>query len=358
MDASNSAKQDTSPKFCDECGRSLVALSVPHVSRACVDCGKTTHFADPDENGKGIKVEKGDTFSIPANWLTLSLDPSKSRGRFSRHGLNWFVEHIMASILPTNPAEVKEFLDRIDKQVDDALLNSTLMPGIDPNSQEDMGRAFERFKDSRDTIEWRSLTLAAFRFKILQKLEDDEAGKEEVAFLMAHAMIHYALLVYKRDLESHVWTGYEQTQMVYEVVTATASTPTEARALEALRPAFERLSEEVLTAWVESGTDISEKLGVTALDAKIVNALAKFHLAEFERKRQNEAMLREARGKKWGAIATAASAGAAVATVIIALLAYLGVFNSSHASSGTRPAPSASSSASSSPSASASRKHS
>lgn len=345
------------PKFCDQCGLSLIPLSTPHVGRECTDCGKTAYFVNPGEDGKGIKVEKGDTFTIPAGWLTMSLDPAKSKGRFSRHGLNWFVESILKSVLPASPAEVKAFLDRVDKQVDEILASSKALPGIDPNSQEDMARVFEQFNNNQDTVEWHALLLAAFRHQTLEKLEDEEASKEEVAFLLAYAMTEYAMVVYKRDLESHVWSGYEQTQQVYDVVTATAGTPTEARAIEALRPAFAKLSEEVLAAWVDSGVDISEKLGISNIDAKVVNALAKFHLAQFDRKRQNDVMLKEARGKRWGIIAAGASAGAAIATAIIGLLAYLGVFSNPPSQTPARAVPSVSSQARSSPSVSSRASH-
>jgi hypothetical protein len=329
MDESSEVDQTSSPRFCDQCGLSLIALNVPHVSRNCPDCGKSIFLINPGKDGKGIQVEPGDTFTIPAGWLTISLDPSKSRGAFSRPGINWFVEHIVSSALPTEPSQIRTFLDSLDKQADDVLEHSTLMPGIDPNSHESMERAFERFKDERDTTEWHALLLSLFRWKTLEKLDEDSASKEGVAFFLSRAMAAYAMLIYKRDLETHVWAGYEQMQLVYDIAAAATSTPTEARAIEALRPAFTNLSEDVLAAWVDSGANISEKLGIKNIDASVVNALAKYHLAQFDRKRQAEAMLEETRGKKRTLIVTAASAGAAIATAIIALLAHLGVFTNS-----------------------------
>jgi uncharacterized protein DUF4395 len=55
----------TAPRFCDQCGLSLIPLATPHVSRACQTCGKSVHVSEPGEGGKGFKVNTGHTFHIP-----------------------------------------------------------------------------------------------------------------------------------------------------------------------------------------------------------------------------------------------------------------------------------------------------
>ena len=112
-----------------------------------------TYFVTPASGGRGILVEKDDTVTIPEGWLTVSLDPSKSRGTFTRTGVNWFVEHLVSSRLPTEPAQVNSFLKGLDKEADEAIINSSQMPGVNPESEADMGRLFEVFKDEHDTIE-------------------------------------------------------------------------------------------------------------------------------------------------------------------------------------------------------------
>lgn len=328
------------PRFCQQCGRSLIPLTTPHVSRQCKDCGQRAYFADPGKDGKGLVVEKGDSFHIPDGWLTLSLDPSKSRGTFTRTGVNVFVEHLFYSHLPTDPSQVESFLRALDKEADEVLLSSSRMPGLDLDSQDDMGRAFETFKDARDTIEWRAIMLTILAQHCLRLLTDDNCSKEDLASAIARTMATHLMLVYKQSLESHVWAGYEQTRLVYGVAAAGASTPTEALAIEALRPAFENLSEEVLAAWVGADANVGEKLGVKDIDEDIVNALAKYHLAKFERKRQEHHLVGEMQSRKWTNLIAAAAAGAAVAGVIVTLLVYLGVFASSP-STPSAPVPSA-----------------
>jgi hypothetical protein len=82
-------------RYCDQCALSLIPLAVPHVARTCKTCRKTVHLVEQGEGGVGIKVRQGDSFTIPAGWLTLSLDLRKSPGRFARPGLTWFVQQLL-----------------------------------------------------------------------------------------------------------------------------------------------------------------------------------------------------------------------------------------------------------------------
>src|SRR5438874_510270 len=98
------------PRFCDQCGRSLLPLDIPHVARACAECGKKVYLVEPGEEG-GIQIRPGDEFTIPAGWLTMSLDPAKARGRFFRHGVTWYVTQQLTGALPAAPADLDRFLD-------------------------------------------------------------------------------------------------------------------------------------------------------------------------------------------------------------------------------------------------------
>ena len=49
----------TAPRFCQQCGKSLVPLAGPHVQRPCADCGKTVHVAEPGEGGQGSVSKRG-----------------------------------------------------------------------------------------------------------------------------------------------------------------------------------------------------------------------------------------------------------------------------------------------------------
>jgi hypothetical protein len=148
------------------------------------------------------------------------------------------------------------------------------------------------------------------------------------------------MLIYKQALENHVWAGYEQTRLVYGIAAAGASTPKEAKAIEALRPVFANLSEEVLAAWVGANVSVKEKLGIQGVDDAVVNALASFHLAQFEQRRQKDALVEESRFRKWGTRIAAAAVGATLVGVLVTVLINLGVIQASKPSSPSTPTPS------------------
>jgi hypothetical protein len=338
---SSGVSQVNQPRFCQDCGRSLIPLRVPHVSRPCDECGKSAYFANPDSDGTGIQVQQGDTFTIPEGWLTLSLDPSRSRGTFTRSGIDWFVESMIFGEMPSEPAKVVDFLTDLSKKADDALSNSTRMPGLDVDSESDMKRAFQVFSQETDTVEWRAIMIEVFSQRSL-KLLHDGSSKEELAQAVAKTVAAYAMLVYKQSLESHVWAGYEQTLLVYNIAAAVASTPAEAKAIKELRPAFANLSEDVLAAWVGADVNIAEKLGIKGIDEKVIKALARYHLSRHERQRQEEASSREAKSRVWGNRIAAAAVGATLVGILIPILIACGIISTS--SSHSSPTPTVSSS--------------
>ena len=78
------------PKFCQDCGLSLVKLETWCSSRICDECWKEVFFIRRSEDG-GIRIEEGEKFHIPK--LTLSLNPA-SGGQFSRYGLEGFIKQL------------------------------------------------------------------------------------------------------------------------------------------------------------------------------------------------------------------------------------------------------------------------
>jgi hypothetical protein len=328
-------------RFCQRCGFSLIPLTIPHVSRPCQTCGKKINFVNPGEDGNGIKVEKGDTFTIPQGWLKLSLDPAMSAGTFTHDGLNWFVHRLIFGALPTAPEKVAEYFRYLDGEADKVLLASPRMNDLDINSQADMNTASERFKNEPNSIEFTAILLSAGAHRSLDLMESDDS-REELARWVAVAVAAQMMLIYKQALENHVWAGYEQTRLVYGIAAAGASTPKEAKAIEALRPVFANLSEEVLAAWVGADVSVKERLGIHGVDDAVVNALARFHLAQFEQRRQKDALAEESRSRKWGTRIAAAAVGATLAGVVVTMLINLGVIQASRPTSPSTPSPSVS----------------
>ncbi len=305
-------------KFCDQCGRSIVPLDVPHVERPCADCGKSVYVAEPGEDGRGIRVREGDRFTIPAGWLTMSLDPSKSSGRLFRPGVSWFVTQLMTGDLPSNDEDVDGYLEKLKAAADEILENSERLAHLDLENEVDAEQAIELLKQDRLAIEWWALLVGTFAAALLDDLGN---GAPRASVLSAARMqAAHSMLVFKQSLEEQVWAGYKHTQLIYDIASASARTPEDAEKIQALRPLFAKLDEDVLHAWVDSDVDIGPRIGVTGLDEALLKGLAKYHLSLFERRRQEAQLEREQSSRVWSNRIAAAGVGAAIATAVIAIL--------------------------------------
>jgi hypothetical protein len=121
------------PRYCERCGRSRVPLDVPHLSHTCVTCGETAYFVRPGDGGQGLKVEAGEQLTIPAGALTISLDPTRSNGRFSPIGVTWFVESLIGGQLAASDNDIRKYLTTLDGEADAAIAES--QPEPTPNRQ-------------------------------------------------------------------------------------------------------------------------------------------------------------------------------------------------------------------------------
>ncbi len=272
------------PRFCDHFGASLVPLDVPHIERPCAECDKSKFLAEPGDNHQGIKVKKGDKFRIPAGWLAFSLDPASSRGRFSKAGTIWFVSHMLTGDIPGGDEGLREYLQRVDDDIDVFLRSSERLSHLNLDDEKDAEKAVELLKDDSYTPEWSALVVDVLRGLLVEALDN---GADPTAVVRALQMqAHRSLLMYKRHLAEFVWTGYEQVSAVYNIAAVAAQTPAEEKKIRALEPAFKKLDEAALHAWVDAQADIGEKMGVMDVDKDVLLGLARYHLALRERERE------------------------------------------------------------------------
>jgi hypothetical protein len=316
------------PRFCDQCGRSLIPLDVPHVKRPCGECPNAVYVVERGEDGQGIRIREGDQFSIPAGWLTISLDPSKSRGRLTRHGIGWLASTLLVGDLPSEPKELGALLDRYAEEAEGLLRASDKLAHLDLDTEDGWRETIELLKDDREAAEWWALLMLHSASGVREELptgEPDAAALSAVRMQAARSMA-----MFKQQLESYVWTGYRHTRLIYDVAAAGASTPQEAEKIQALRPLFSKLDEDVLHAWVESNADIGPKIGVSQVDEELLKALARFHLDAFERRRRDEQLEIENKARSRDLTIKGFSLGVtAASTVLVALglvLKYFEVF--------------------------------
>jgi hypothetical protein len=304
--------QKQTHKYCDQCGRSLIPLAVPHVQRKCQECGKTVHVGG--DGGLGVRIEEGETFVIPANFFRFSLDPAKATGEFSRPGILWFMKQVYAHGRANTPDDVTAMLEHYTKEADEILENSELFKHLDLNNSEDCDKAYELVKGREELGEWWAMMENVASGIVREALAEKDTPRAVWAMTILH--IGRNMHVFKSFLEETVWRGYLANQVVYNVASAAAHTPVEAEAIKKLEPLFSRLEESVLHAWVNSGEPIGPRIRVTALPEETLKALAKWHLSLFESKREEERWKQEYNIK----IRTARYQGIGIGIAIVAAI--------------------------------------
>ena len=297
---------------------------MPHVARDCDACGKTVHLAEPGEGGKGIRVRKGDRFNIPEGSLKISLDPALSSGKLGRHGLTWFVQMLLVGNEPPKTKEdLLSLLDQWDAESDRLLESSYKLKGLDIHDEKDGDKIIELVQKDPHSPEFAALLAGLFAAETKRRLESGDV--DEIALWAVRAATAWSMLVFHRDLEKHVWAGYQHNTAIYGIAQASAQTSAEAEAISAVRPIFEKLNEDVLHAWIEAAVDIGPRIGVQTVDENLLKALAKFHLTQFERRRSEKQLAHENRMRVWTFVLAGFTAGAAVTTAVGGLLKLLGV---------------------------------
>ena len=139
-------------KFCPLCGRSTLPLSVPHLTVDCKECGRTVHFIRRGENGDGIRVEAGERFTIPAGWITLSLEP-KPQGKLFRSGLPFLLNQFFVGKTPTE-ASILQFVEEVEKDFDSYIEKTEAAKGLNLSTEEDAAELATRFEKDKQSRDW------------------------------------------------------------------------------------------------------------------------------------------------------------------------------------------------------------
>jgi hypothetical protein len=206
----------------------------------------------------------------------------------------------------------------LKEHADEVMEKSPMLAHLDLNNERDAERAIELLQEERTSTEWWAFVTGTFAARLLDEVNAG-ASPDLVRFSVWMQAARSAL-IFKRDLENYVWTGYRHTKAVYDVAAAAARAPEDVEKIQALRPLFSRLDEDVLHTWVQSGVEIGPKIGVTGLEEALLHGLADYHLSLYERKREEARLEREYRSKIWQNRIAAAAAAATVASVLTLVL--------------------------------------
>lgn len=308
--------------YCSQCGRSLLPLDVPHISTECADCGRTVHFVRTALDGTGIRVEKGQRFTIPAGFIQFSLDPA-SRGKLFRPGLSFLLKHLFIGNHPKQPADIVSFVEGIRDEADAILKSSERLKGLDLDKEGDAQAAIEKLKEDQASRDWHAMTVGVFSQSLNEAIEkSDVLGAAWSGYMLG--TVRGLTILTEPQFEQTLWRGYLANQVVYEAVAAASQTPGEAEAIRRLEPLFRNLDEATLHTWVESKLPIGPRIGVKGLPDEILAALAKWHLASFQREREQAIRDPGERRAMWELRLKWMTFGLGGATAIFSLLKFAG----------------------------------
>ena len=271
-------------KFCPQCGRSRLPLSVPHLSTECKECGRTVHFIRPGENGEGIRVEAGERFTIPDGWITLSLEPT-SRGKLFRSGLPFLLNQFFIGKPPTEDT-ITHFVDDVEKDFDSYIEKTEAAKGLNLSTEEGAKELMARLEKDKQSRDWYIFAAAMFCGGIKGSIENSNAQRAAWAGYMLGTFRGLSIVT-EPVFEETLWRGYLANEVVYEAAAAAGNrSPAELEALKKLEPLFQRFDETTLHALVDSGLPIGPKINVKHLPEELLRALAKHQLATREQERQ------------------------------------------------------------------------
>lgn len=280
----------TQPNFCSTCGVSLQPLPYLHVERTCESCEKSIFVREAGEGGKGVKINKGDKVHFPAGLISVSLKP-KAGSHLFKPGVNWLVQQFFLDGAPDTYQELNSLFDRYDDVAEEKLKRSEKLTGLSLDNESESEAIFENLKEDKASWEWWAYLTGLYSSAGREAVQNNELEKAAYACFMAGKS--HSMLVFIEELEELVWKGYLAEKVVYNAASAAAQSPAEVEAIEKLHPIFENLSDAVIYTWVNSEEPIGPKIGFEDLSESVVKALAQFHMASRESKREEEKANRE-----------------------------------------------------------------
>lgn len=274
-------------RFCSWCGLSLVPLSSNvnySVSKSCTECGKTIYTQSaPAENGQGLVVKPGESLHVLIEPFSLS---PRQEWSFSRDGLLLIVRNLLAAGEPKSEAELETLLKFYKDKAELFLKNSPLLAELDWDNENDADEIYTRLTQDKNRREFFALKMLFLSQKVEQAVAENNV--RQTAWAMYHAsMAHCFFEMGDFDFEEILWQGHQAHVFLTKVQDASVQTPAQAQAIEKLQPLFERQTEITLHTWVEDKNPIGERIGVSGLPEETLRAMTKYHLNQFEQKRQD-----------------------------------------------------------------------
>lgn len=184
----------------------------PYVIRTCSNCGRDIKLREAGENGHGIKIEKGDRFIFPKNFIKIAANPLKSTGTLSTGGLEWFAKLIFVEDLPQQAESILEIIKSNDTFGTNFLHKSELLQVIDWENPEDIKQIYNILSKNQSTSDWWVYLFVVFNEFVEDGIKENDAKK--AAWAMACAERCRSMFVFKENFEEVVRMGQSAKRIV------------------------------------------------------------------------------------------------------------------------------------------------
>lgn len=278
-------QEDEKPRFCSDCGMSLVNPGVACTSRYCEECGQEIFYVRRSENG-GIRIEKGENFHLPK--ITMSLDPSY-KSYFFRPGLEAFLKQLFLE----KKIDPEEIVDRFKEQeaaIDNELSGLDCIQHCDLETNEGVEEAAKILEAEGLMTYWYNLARSACLRKCYEAIENGEIIKAVHSCHSANIFKEYSLLE-DEHLKEILWIGYVTYCDLFKNQDTTMEAAKEMQLIKALGPKIKSLDNQWIYSLISDGMDIGKRIGVSGIAEQALKSLLEHELSE--RNKRDEALLKE-----------------------------------------------------------------
>jgi hypothetical protein len=296
------------PKFCSDCGLSLVKLDSWCTSSKCGECGKEIYYARPGQDG-GIKVEKGETFHFPQ--LTMSLDPNTG-GQFYRPGLEMFIRQLFLEE-KISPEDLIEKYKETEARIDNELRSLDCIQHCDLETESGTQEAI-KILEAENLNEYKyNLIRSCFLRTCYSSIENGDSLQAVYASHQAALFKEYSLLEHNH-LKEIIWLGYGCYVALCKNEEMTPEAAKEQRLIKGALPKFASKNTEILYTIANDGNNIGTRLGISGISDNALKSLLEYELDRRSKNKEDEFKNREIAIKEkdnqikiWGTIFTLAN---------------------------------------------------